>query len=76
MNHQNSSFGMTLCSSDVIENKSRIGYQITGFESKSNNHQNINSFILTPAQINAHEVRKHGNNAQPQFLNHLFNFLV
>lgn len=33
MNPQKSSFGMTLCSSDVIENKSRNDYQITGFES-------------------------------------------
>jgi hypothetical protein len=45
MNPQKSSFGMTLCSSDVIENKSRNDKQITGFESKSNNHQNMHSYI-------------------------------
>jgi hypothetical protein len=36
-------FGVKLCSSDVIQNKSIKGYQMTGFQSKSNDYQNKHS---------------------------------
>jgi hypothetical protein len=40
MNPQKSIFGVKLCSLDVIQNKSIKGYQITGFQSKSNDYRN------------------------------------